>query len=185
MPHFDFLEMIAEGFVVEAYNSKKKREQDRIDLYAYDLDRIEQALRELRGEAAPSSAARGAPQAGQSNSASSASAKGGKATKRKLATEADGTLPEATLKSAEPHGYIDKADAVCQNFISAKAKNYCMYKYCPHAAANKKKKCGVGMKYEQEGPSRAPGFCIHPNCKCGYHVTCYSRAHGLLPPSGW
>ena len=31
-----------------------------------------------------------------------------------------------------------------------------------------------------EGRARAPCFCAHPACKCGYHATCYSLAHGLL-----
>ena len=57
MEHFDFLEKIAEGFVIEAYNSKKKNASDQIDLYAYNLQIIERALAELRGEEPPSSGA--------------------------------------------------------------------------------------------------------------------------------
>ena len=75
MSHLDFLEKIAEGFVVEAYNSTKTRDGDKLGLDSYNLDRLEQALREMRGEAPPSSKAMGS-QAGAS--------KGGSAAKRKF-----------------------------------------------------------------------------------------------------
>lgn len=61
MPHLDFLEKIAEGFVVEAYNSTKERACDHMHLDAYDLSRIERALAEMKGDAPPSSGAQGTP----------------------------------------------------------------------------------------------------------------------------
>ena len=78
MSHLDFLEKIAEGFVVEAYNSTKRDDSDRISLRSYNLDMLEQALSEMRGDAAPSPGAQGASAAAQTGSA------GGKAAKRKL-----------------------------------------------------------------------------------------------------
>ena len=44
MSHLDFMEKIAEGFVIEAYNSKKRKAEDHIDLRAYDLGRLERAM---------------------------------------------------------------------------------------------------------------------------------------------
>ena len=79
MSHLDFLEKIAEGFVIEAYNSTKSHDSDRISLRAYNLDTLEQALSEMRGDAAPSAGGQGASAEAQSGSA------GGKAIKRKLA----------------------------------------------------------------------------------------------------
>ena len=58
MTHLDFLEKIAEGFVIEAYNSTKS--SGHINLDAYDLSTIERALSEMRGEEGPSEGARGA-----------------------------------------------------------------------------------------------------------------------------
>jgi len=68
--------------VIEAYNSTKKKEESKIKLDSYNLDRVERALDELRGAAAPSSGARG----DQATAASSAThgMKGGKAVKRRL-----------------------------------------------------------------------------------------------------
>mmetsp|Transcript_71750 Transcript_71750/g.215668 ORF Transcript_71750/g.215668 Transcript_71750/m.215668 type:complete len:171 (+) Transcript_71750:221-733(+) len=53
--HLDFLEKIAEGFVIEAYNSTKEKgynskpEQKQMKLDAYDLSMLERALEEMRG----------------------------------------------------------------------------------------------------------------------------------------
>ena len=58
MSHLRFLEMIAEGFVIEAYNSTKST--GHMSLAAYDLPRLERALSEMRGEEPPSEGARGA-----------------------------------------------------------------------------------------------------------------------------
>ena len=82
MSHIDFLEKIAEGFVIEAYNSTKNADADRISLRSYNLDMLEQAINEMRGEAAPSPGAQGATAAAQSGSA------GGKAVKRRLEVRA-------------------------------------------------------------------------------------------------
>ena len=77
--HLDFMEKIAEGFVIEAYNSTKSRDVDRISLASYNLQMLEQALAEMRGEAPPSTRAQG----GVASAAQSGS-EGGKAVKRKL-----------------------------------------------------------------------------------------------------
>ena len=87
MPHFDFLEKIAEGFVIEAYNSTKSKEESKIKLDAYNLDRIERALAELRGEAAPSSAAQGERATATSANATNG-LKGGKSVKRRIEVSA-------------------------------------------------------------------------------------------------
>ena len=79
MTHLDFMEKIAEGFVIEAYNSTKSRNPDKISLQAYDLGMLERAMSEMRGAAPPSAGAQGAAaSAGQSGSA------GGSGVKRKL-----------------------------------------------------------------------------------------------------
>ena len=77
--HLDFLEKIAEGYVIEAYNSTKSNDADRISLRAYNLDMLEQALSEMRGDAAPTEGAQGAAAAAQLGGAA-----GGKAVKRRL-----------------------------------------------------------------------------------------------------
>ena len=64
--------------MIEAYNSTKSRAVDGISLRSYNLETLEQALSEMRGETAPSPGAQGATAAAQSGSA------GGKAVKRKL-----------------------------------------------------------------------------------------------------
>lgn len=177
MSHFRFLEMISEGLVIEAYNSTKRNDADKISLDAYDLERLEQALAELRGEAAPSSAARGGTTAGAPHA--HASQGKGKGVKRKLAAEADGTCPAASLESNEPHYLIDKAEAIKQDYIKKKAHNYCMYKFCPHAAANKAQKSGTKAKSGQYQAGRARGtcFCPHPKCKKGFHALCAAKYH--------
>ena len=59
MSHLQFLEKIAEGFTIEAYNSTKKEDDQKISLNAYDLQTIERAIDEMRGRAPPSKAATG------------------------------------------------------------------------------------------------------------------------------
>uniref|UniRef100_A0A7S3FGQ3 Uncharacterized protein n=1 Tax=Haptolina ericina TaxID=156174 RepID=A0A7S3FGQ3_9EUKA len=55
----DFLEKIAEGFVIEAYNSTKEKGYDsklkekQMKLDAYDLPMLERALEEMRGKKPP------------------------------------------------------------------------------------------------------------------------------------
>ena len=78
MSHLDFMEKIAEGFVIEAYNSTKPDASNGISLRSYNLDTLEQAMSEMRGVAPPSAGAQGAATAAQTGSA------GGKAVKRKL-----------------------------------------------------------------------------------------------------
>ena len=94
-------------------------------------------------------------------------------------SEVDGTLPMATLNSEEKHALLEKADAIAKGFTVTK-NNFCTYPHCPHADANKKQKCGEGMKREQDGRSKAPCFCIHPKCLKDFHASCYSLAHKLI-----
>ena len=79
MSHFDFLEKIAEGFVIEAYNSTKKKAEQHIKLDAYNLERLERAIAEMRGDAAPSGQARG-----DGPSAAARGSSGGKSVKKRL-----------------------------------------------------------------------------------------------------
>ena len=90
--------------------------------------------------------------------------------------EPDGTLKEKFLE-VSGHAPIERADAVARGYLDEKAKNYCAYPFCPHAAANKTQKCGAGGSRTQEGRARAPCFCIHPNCRKGFHASCWSLAH--------
>ena len=91
-------------------------------------------------------------------------------------TERDGTLPTQALENEHVHACIEKADAIGMGYEVTK-NNYCAYKFCKHAEANKKMKCGVGQKYEEDARSKAPCFCIHPKCLKGYHPTCHALAH--------
>ena len=98
MTHLLFMEKIAEGLVIEAYNSTKSAEIDHISLSAYDLPRLERAISEMRGHAPPTQGARGAAQAATpgaqrpptrpttpaSRAGTPDPASGGSATKRKL-----------------------------------------------------------------------------------------------------
>ena len=87
MSHLDFMEKIAEGYVIEAYNSTKREARDHISLKAYDLQILERAISEMRGwSAASTGATGGSPQPPSGGSA------GGKAPKRKLEVCACETL---------------------------------------------------------------------------------------------
>lgn len=81
-------------------------------------------------------------------------------------TENDGTLPNDALNTDEEHALLEKADAKKRKY-DVTQKNYCMYKFCPHASGNKKQKCGQSSAGMQEGRARAPCFCIHPACLYG------------------
>lgn len=83
MSHFDFLQKIAEGFVIEAYNSTKNRE-DEISLESYSLKQIERAMAEMRGLEQPSSKALGTGAAAGPATHATAGARGGKAVKRRI-----------------------------------------------------------------------------------------------------
>ena len=85
----------------------------------------------------------------------------------------------ASLETEEKHALVEKEKAEKMGY-TVTGKNYCKYPFCPWAAACKRQKCGAGSKNEQEGQARAPHFCIHPRCRCGYHALCYSYAHHLL-----
>jgi len=144
MSHFNFLEKIAEGFVIEA-------------------------CEEMRGLQPPSNAATGGETA---NTRTTGPARGGGTTKRKLKLENDGTLPDDALNTEEKHVLLDLQDAIDRGLPVTK-KNYCMYKFCPHAAANKAQKSGeyIDAGQTQAGRSRSAMYCTHPKCKCGYHAT--------------
>ena len=67
----------------------------------------------------------------------------------RLQSEADGTLPMASLESEEKHALVEKADAKAMGY-EVTANNYCSYPFCKIALANKKMKCGEGQQREQE-----------------------------------
>ena len=85
MSHLDFLEKIAEGFVIEAYNSTKRKDNDRMCLDAYSLQQLERACAEMRGEEAPSTQAQG--ERGRPGSSASANATGMKGSDRGQASQ--------------------------------------------------------------------------------------------------
>lgn len=183
MDHLNFLEKIAEGFVVEAYNGMKSREVDKIGLHAYDLPRLERAIEEMRGNEAPSARALG-------KSPQTYGAKGGKVAKRKLEAdlEADGRLKCHEIdwsEDAEKHALIDGADAVKRGLITeARRKDslFCSYKFCKIAAENHAQKSGMHIQGGQMQAPRAKcqAFCIHPKCMRGFHPTCWCIAHRLI-----
>ena len=181
MEHLDFMEKIAEGFVVEAYNSTKKDDSEKMSLSAYDLSMLERALAEMRGLEPPSAGARGA--AGASGKAPK-----DKGTKRRLELETDceGLLLPAELKGPEEHVLVDGQDAVDWGIIDA--DYFCAYDFCPIAARNKAKKSGSAIKkgQKQKGRARAGAICKHPKCKRFFHATCWAVAHRKMPrPNHW
>jgi len=201
MTHLDFLEKIAEGFVVEAYNSRKDSEEDFLLLDAYDLDRLEQALDELRGDAPPSSrasglerdkvtpskkkrktqevcapslAARRPPQPGQRTFC----------TQTQAVFESDGRLALSELEGDEKHSIVSGQDAVDMGLIKEgyrKNSMFCAYRHCQYAADNKEMKSGAGIKagMKQAPRSKAQTFCPHPRCLRAYHPMCFSIVHRL------
>lgn len=103
----DFLEKIAEGFVIEAYNSTKEKgynskpKEKQMKLDAYDLPMLERAIDEMRGKALPSDGARAgftSPQTG--------GAKGGSTNKRKIEVSwaRASTDPRTTLRADDVPG---------------------------------------------------------------------------------
>ena len=177
MSHFDFLEKIAEGFVIEAYNSTKGRVVDHMQLDSYDLSRIERALREMKGEEAPSSGARG-------HHASPATVSGKKRNMREAELEHDGRLAEHELNTTEKHALLDAEDAVLLGLITEEYRANSLFcgagKLCRFATRNKEKKCGEQCKGTQEARAKCSNFCAHPKCKRGYHASCYSVMHRLV-----
>jgi len=185
MPHLDFLEKIAEGFVIEAYNSMKGRDEDKMSLGAYNLTRIERAIAEMRGEAPPSSGARG--DAGATG-ATPGTIIGEKRERSCLEyeVEQDGRIAPHELETEEKHVYIEANDALERGLISdsyRKHSNFCAYKHCPHAKQNNEKPCGEKSKNKQAPRAKAPGFCMHPRCVRGFHGTCHAIFHRQLDPS--
>lgn len=176
MAHLEFLEKIAEGFVIEAYNSTKDAASNMMSLNSYDLTRIERALAEMRGEQPPSKGAMGM--------AAPSTVVG---VKRKIAAvvQADGRLAAHELDGDEKHALIDACDAVQLGLITdghRKNSLFCAYKFCYWAAQNKKQRCGENCSREQEGRAKCQLFCKHPRCMRGYHASCWSISHGLCEP---
>ena len=87
MSHFDFIEKIAEGFVIEAYNSTKTEVGNKINLHAYTDKQLQRALEEMRGAEPPSKAATGVSGGPDAGNAHATGLKGGKAVKRSLITK--------------------------------------------------------------------------------------------------
>ena len=99
--------------MIEAYNSTKARAVDGITLRSYNLDMLEQAMSEMRGEATPSTGAQGAAAAARTGSA------GGKAIKRKLKVcAARAHLKAQLLISVSVHARRCSLTTIC-----ASAKN--------------------------------------------------------------
>jgi hypothetical protein len=184
MSHLSFLEKIAEGFVIEAYNSTKTRDAHQMSLDSYDLDRLERALAELRGEEKPTDGATGrSPDVAATPGTSGA--RGGKGVKRRIETDDDGRLPQHVLDTEECHPCIDGENAVRLGFITEKyrkASLYCANPFCPWAEKNKETKCGEKSKNVQAPRSKCGFFCPHPACKKGYHPWCHSVMHRLIEP---
>ena len=164
MSHCDWLEKICEGYVIEAYNSTTKKRADHISLSTYSDARLESALAEMRGIQPPASSA--------TTPASTASQSGKK--RSRLDVDDCGVLSAAALRV--PHPYIDASEAKEKGMLEQSAKNYCAFTQCPIAGANKRQK--VSEISDQAGRARSAGFCMR--CRCGFHPSCYSRAHGLL-----
>ncbi|KAL1495816.1 hypothetical protein AB1Y20_016676 [Prymnesium parvum] len=187
MPHLDFLEAIAEGFVIEAYNSTKKHQAQHMSLYDYDLPRLERALEELRGDKPPSHAATGARprDVGIAPVTPTTTHTVSKGVKRRIEADEDGRLPESKLDSQEKHPLISGEDAVRLNLISEgyrKTSMYCAYKHCPIAAKNAESKCGTASKNVEAPRAKCQCYCPHPACKRAYHPWCYSVVHRLTEP---
>lgn len=181
MTHLDFLEKIAEGFVIEAYNSAKARDAQKMKLDAYDLQMIERALSEMRGDAEPSDGAQGnaaTPQTAPTQSK--------KRNMMEAEVDKDGRLLQHELQGDAPlngHALIDAATAIDLGLITsshAEKSLYCSYKFCYKAAKNKAQKCGEGCQNEQKARALCKSICKHPRCKRGFHPTCWSKAHRLI-----
>ena len=161
---------------------------------------LEQAMSEMRGEAPPSTGAQGAERAAQTASA------GGKAVKRKLQVrfdrtvavcslpvsrvrlqaelDDDGCICAECLSQDDPHPLVDGRVAVQLGLITESYREHnltCAYTKCPFAQENKDQKCGEGSKRMQRGKARVQAFCMHPHCLRGFHPTCYSIAHRMMP----
>ena len=181
MAHLDFLEKIAEGFVIEAYNSSKTRDAAKMKLDAYNLQMIERALSEMKGDAEPSDGA-----LGNAATPQTAQAEGKKRNMIEADMGADGRLLEHELQGDAPlngHALVCAEVAVNLNLITrayAEKSLYCSYKFCYKAAKNKAQKCGKGCQNEQKGRALCKSICKHPRCKRGFHPTCWSKAHRLL-----
>ena len=192
MEHLEFLEKIAEGFVIEAYNSTTEKgygtkpAAKQMNLYSYDLPQLERALDEMRGKAPPSDGAR------QATTPQTNAGKGGSAAKRKfdVYVEDDGRIAAKDLcwdcddETNPPHALVNGKDAVRMGLITEtyRASMFCSYRFCPIAAENAKKKCGEGCKREQAPRAKAPAFCIHPKCKRAFHEKCWCIMHRLMEP---
>ena len=182
LPHLDFLEKIAEGFVIEAYNSTKDSVADMMSLRAYNLQLIERALQEMKGEAPASTGATGQTRA---DGGTPATAVAGRKRSIQATIESDGRLAEHELQGDVEHALIDASIAVQHGIITEEYRNqslYCTFKFCPWAAGNKKHKCGEkGAGRQQNGRSRTQLVCMHPRCACGWHATCWSYTHRKCP----
>ena len=244
--HLQFLEKIAEGYVIEAYNSTRTQPSDKMSLsscaldvssnflvvsgkvppclalhltyylinpHRYDLTRLERALLEMRGLAAPSPGARGstpmpaAPspgpnQAGAAGTANptnpvnltpttATAAAAGASKKRKmessLTIDTDGRIAASELENDdERHVLIDRVHAVDLNLcteVYSTSSNTCPYKFCPFAAELNAHACGAGASNQQKGQAKAQNFCTHPKCMRFFHCTCHAIMHRRLEPT--
>ena len=98
MTHLQFLEKIAEGFTIEAYNSTKKKDDQKISLNLYDLQTLERAIDEMRGRAPPSKAATG--REANAGTPATSGAAGGKAAKRRLTVSSNAPRPLLRARSS-------------------------------------------------------------------------------------
>jgi hypothetical protein len=178
MPHLDFLEKIAEGFVIEAYNSTKSRAVDHMHLDAYNLSQIERALAEMRGDEPPSAGAQG-----QSSPATTATV-GKKRNVHEAEVDQDGRLAEHELQGPVPHTLIDAEDAVLLGFMSESYRANGLYctagPLCRFARRNKTTKCGEGSAREQSARSKCSSYCMHPRCRRGFHASCHAVVHRII-----
>ena len=95
----------------------------------------------------------------------------------------DGRICEECLDPNDPHPLIDGKIAVQLRFIDEKYRERsltCAYAHCPWAQQNKEQKCGEGSSRKQAGRARCQAFCMHPDCRRGFHPLCYSIVHRLM-----
>lgn len=151
--HLDFLEELAGGLIITAYNVQKGiREEDKLPLTgdgAADPIKVLELFSRSTGTVRMASSQSGKRAAPLSAAMSS----------------------EARVAGA---GH-------CLQPIPATAKSksgnpYCNFADCPYGAGNKQQKCGPGSVYMEKGRSRCTFWC--PACKRYFHADCCNKYHG-------
>lgn len=187
MSHMDFLEKVAGGLIILAYNEQQGiKPEERLPLSADPLAVLEAFARartsksttvRLQPSNGGDTTASGAGGSSAGTGASGAGASSGQPSlgSRKRAAPLKAASTTEPIVFGPGHCLMPLPADRDGTGLGKKSNPYCVYEACPHGASNKHQKCGRGQAYVQTGRSRCQFWC--PACERPYHADCCNRVH--------